>query len=209
MGASPGTEVTVAVAPNTDQISAAVRSFVSDYNNIVSSLNSQFAYNSTTGKSGVLSGDSTVRMLQNDLLSAISGSASGSVTLGSLGISMNNDGTLTLDNSTLNSTLQNNFSAVQTFFQGTSQNGFANQFNDQLQDFTDPASGAFTLDLQSISSEITDLQDQINNFETYTIATLQKHLTDNYNQAEQLLMSMPVQQQQLQAELGYTGTNNR
>jgi flagellar hook-associated protein 2 len=209
-GASPGTEVDISAAPNTEQISAAVTSFVNDYNTVVSSLNSQFTYDSTSGNSGPLAEDFTVQSLQSQLLSAISYSGnSGSVTLGSLGISMNNDGTLAVDSGTLNNALQNNFSAVQNFFQGTAQNGFASQLNDQLQSFTDPADGAFTLDLQSISSENTDLQNQISNFETYTITPLQQTLTNDYNQAEQLLMSMPSQQQEINAELGYTGSNSQ
>jgi flagellar hook-associated protein 2 len=149
-------------------------------------------------------------MLQSDLLSAMSYSGnSGGMTLGTLGITMNDDGTLSVDSSTLNNALQNNFSAVQTFMQGTSQNGFANQLENQLQSFTDPTDGAFTLDLQSISSENTDLQNQINDFETYTITPLQQTLTTDYDQAEEALLSMPSQQQEINTELGDTGANSQ
>ena len=66
----------------------------------------------------------------------------------------------------LQSTLQNNFSDVQSFFQGTALNGFANSLDQQLTSFTIPSNGAFTVDLQSISSQDTDLQTDITNFQT-------------------------------------------
>jgi len=199
------TAVNVVVAPDTAKVSSAISSFVSDYNTVIQAVNSQFAVDSTGGSGGALATDANVRMLQNDLLSAMGYSGgSGGVTLGSLGISMNNDGTLTLNSSTLASTLQNNFSGVKTFLQGSASNGFANQFNNSLQTYLDTTSGAFTLDLQSLNTENTDLQNQINDFETYTITPLQQSLTNNYNQAEMALLSMPNQQSQLNAELGYT-----
>jgi flagellar hook-associated protein 2 len=209
LGAAPGTEVDVSAAPDTNQVSSAINSFVNDYNAVIQSLNSQFAYDSSSGKSGPLSGDSTVEMLQSELLSAMSYSGSdGSTTLASLGISMNNDGSLSVNSSTLNNMLQNNFSAVQSFFQGTSGNGFAATLGDQLNGFTNSSTGAFTLDLQSISAENRDLQNEITNFETYTITPLQQSLTSKYDQAEQLLMNMPNQQSQLDAELGNTGSKS-
>jgi flagellar hook-associated protein 2 len=121
---------------------------------------------------------------------------------------MNKDGTLTLDSSTLNSALQNNYSAVQSFLQGTSSNGFVSFLNNQLNTLTDAGSGAFTLDLQSISTENNDLQTQINNFQTY-INDQQTLLTTEYNQADITLQEIPQIQAQVNAELGYqpTGTS--
>ena len=73
--------------------------------------------------------------------------------LTSLGISVNKDGTLSVDSATLNNALQNNYSDVQNFFQGTTFNGFAGSLDQQLTSFLSPADGAFTVDLQSMSSQ--------------------------------------------------------
>ena len=78
--------------------------------------------------------------------------------LASMGITVNTDGTLSVDSSTLNSALQNNFSEVQNFFQGTALNGFANSMDKQLTSFINPADGAFTVDLTSMSTQNTALQ---------------------------------------------------
>jgi flagellar hook-associated protein 2 len=209
--AAPGTQVEVSVAANTQQVANIINSFVNDYNTIVNNLNSQFAYNSSNSSQGVLAGDSTAEMLQSTLLSAMSysaGSNSAIGTLGMLGVTMNDDGTLSVDSTTLDNALQNNFSAAQNFFQGSASDGFASELNSALNGFTNSANGAFTVDLNSISSENTDLQNEINNFETYTITPMQQNLTQEYDQAEQLLMSMPGQQQEINQELGYTGSNS-
>jgi flagellar hook-associated protein 2 len=201
--------VDVTVANDTDKISSVLSSFVSDYNTIISSLSSEFTYDSTSSSSGVLAQDSTVRQLQSDLLSAIGYTGSSSTTtLASLGISMNNDGTLSLDTSTLDSELQNNFSDVKTFLQGTSSNGFANQLYNTVQNYTDTTDGAFTLDLQSLKSEYSDLQNQIDNFETNYITPLQTTLTNDYNAAEEALLEMPSQREELNNELGYNTSSN-
>ena len=153
-GQAPGTEVGISVGPDVSQASQAINSFVSAYNSLVSQVNSQFAYDSTNQTSGPLASDSTVRMFQSELLAAPSYSSSGSViaTLGNLGISMNDDGTLTVDSSTLSSAIENNPGAVQSFFQGTSSNGFAANLTNALNTFADPSDGAFTVDLKEASA---------------------------------------------------------
>ena len=206
---SAGTEVNVAVAPDSDQIPQAVSSFVSAYNAVIQNVNSQFAFDQTSNTSGTLAGDSTVRMLQDALLGSGSYSSSGSAiaTLGQLGITMNNNGTLTLDNSALNSAVQNNFSAVQSFFQGTAANGFAAALNSQLSTFTDPIGGAFTVELQSISSENSDLQSQIDDFQIY-LNSEQARLTTEYNQIDATLQQLPILEKQVAAELGQNTSGN-
>jgi flagellar hook-associated protein 2 len=170
LSASPGTAINLSVAPNTSEASTAINKFVTDYNSAMTALNTQFA-DSGSGQ-GSLSADPTVRNLQSELLAALEYTAispSGSATattvpsLTSLGISVNADGTLSVNSTTLNSVLQNNFSDVQNFFQGSALNGFANSLDQQLTSFISPADGAFTVDLQSIRTETSGLQTDIGN----------------------------------------------
>ena len=209
VGASPGTEVNLSISPDANQISSAVANFVNAYNTVIGEVNSQFAFDQTNQTAGPLAGDSTVRMLQDDLLQGMSYSTTGSAvsTLADLGITMNNDGTLSLDSSTLSNAIQNNFSAVQSFLQGTGSNGFAESLNNQLNTLTDPAQGAFTVELSSISNEQTDLTNEINNFELY-IANQQTVLTNEYTQADIAMQELSTQLSQVQAELGLNQNNN-
>jgi len=202
-GQAPGTEVVLSVGTNTSAAAQAINTFVSDYNTLVGQVNSQFAYDATNQTSGPLSGDSTVRLLQSALLAAPSYSAGSDAisTLGALGITMNDDGSLTVDSGVLSSALQNNSPAVRSFMQGTSMNGFVASVKTALAMFTDPSQGAFTVDLQSLSAENTDLQNEINNYEDY-LSTVQTNLTNEYNQANILLLQLPQQQKAIDAMLG-------
>jgi flagellar hook-associated protein 2 len=202
VGASPGTPVDIGISPDANSASTAISNFVSAFNKVVGDVNTQFTVGANNME-GPVAGDPTVRLLQSDLLSAggYSTDSNAVATLADLGISMNNDGTLTLDSATLNNAIQNNFSAVQSFLQGTSSNGFVNSLSNQLTSLTDPTNGAFTVDLQSINNENTDLQNQINNFQPY-IQQQQAYLTNEFNQADIALEELPTEEAQLNAELG-------
>jgi flagellar hook-associated protein 2 len=212
LSADPGVEVSLGIAPDTSQIQSALQQFVTDYNTVVSDLSSQFTFSGTS--EGPLASDSTVRNLQSDVLSALDYTytpASGTTTvpnLSSLGISVDNNGQLSLDTSTLQNALQNNFSDVQNFFQGTSLNGFANSFDQQLTSFISPADGAFTVDLQSMNSQYTDLQSDISDFQTNYIAPLQTQLQADYSKAEIALQELPNQLKEIDQELGLNNNSS-
>lgn len=203
--AAPGVEVNVSVAPDHDKVSGAINDFVKAYNAAISDVNSQFKVDGNNNE-GVVAGDTVIRVLQNALLSAASySSGAGSITgLSSLGIKTNDDGTLTVDSATLNNAIANNFSAVQTFFQGANANGFAASFNNQLDTFTDAASGAFTVDLQSLANENNDLQNHIDQLQAF-LNDQRTLLTAKFSKAEILLQQLPTEQAQLNAEFGIKG----
>jgi len=213
LSANLGTSVSLSVAPNTADASTAINQFVTDYNTAIAAVNAQFA-DSGSGQ-GVLANDPTVRNLQSDLLQALdytaapaSGSSATTVpNLSSLGISVNDDGTLSVDSTTLSNMLQNNFSDVQNFFQGSALNGFANSMDQQLTSFISPADGAFTVDLQSISTQTSGLQTDITNFQTNVITPLQTQLQSEFSQAEVLLQQLPNQMKQIDEELGQTSSS--
>ena len=211
--ADPGVQISLAVQQDTSGATTAINQFVTDYNKVISDLNTEFTYTSGAGQ-GPLATDSTVRSLQSSILGALSYTntpSSGTTTvpnLTSLGISVNNDGTLTVDSSTLQSVLQNNFGDVQSFFQGTTLNGFANSLDQTLTSFNDPSNGAFTLDLQSISNQETELNTDITNFQTNYITPLKAQLQSEYSQAEILLQQLPTEMKQISTELGQNNSSN-
>jgi len=209
-GASPNTPVQLSVAPDSSSVTQAVTDFVNAYNTIIQNLNSQFAFDSTSQSAGTLSGDGDAREVQSQLLSAMSfslGSPNAYSTLASLGISMNDDGTLTVDQSALGTAISTNYTAVQTFFQGTNNDGFASMLHTQLSNLTDSTQGAVYLDIQGKNDTISSLQDQIDNFEVY-IASQQALLTAQYSQVDVILRQLPLLQQQLNAELGLTSSSS-
>jgi len=221
LGQTQGSAVSLTVAPDVAQISTAINQFVTDYNSAIGLVNSQFNLTSstdssgnTTNSQGVLASDSTVRSLQSVLESALSFAyqpASGTTsvsTLADLGITMNNDGTLSVDSATLDNALVSNPSDVQNFFQGSALNGFANNFYNAVNTYTSPANGAFMVDLQSIQAQNTSLGQEISDFESGYIANQQTLLTAEFSKAEIALQSLPAQMQQLNAELGFNNSSS-
>jgi flagellar hook-associated protein 2 len=164
----------------------------------------------------VLASDPTVVSLQSTLEQAMSYTykpATGTTTvsnLSNLGITVGDDGTLSVDSTTLNAALVNNPSDVATFLQGSALNGFANSLYNAVNTFTSPADGSFQVDLSSISSSSAALTAQINDFETGYIASQQTLLTAEYTQAEIALQQLPQEMQQLNSELGFNtnGSSN-
>ncbi|HSY37727.1 MAG TPA: flagellar filament capping protein FliD [Acidobacteriaceae bacterium] len=214
LSASPATTVSLTVGPDTAAASTAINKFVTDYNTAISDLNSEFANVAGSGQ-GSLAQDPAIQNLQSTLEQAVAYSAApaaGSSTttvqnLTSLGITVGSDGTLSVNSTTLNNALQNNFGDVQNFFQGTAQNGFAGVLDTQLTSFTNAADGAFTVDLQSIKTEITGLQTNITNFEANVIAPLQTKMQSDFSQAEILLQQLPQQIRQINTELGQNNSS--
>lgn len=205
LGAFPGIQVQVAVAPDAARAAQAVSSFVSAYNAVIGDLNTQFAVNPATHSQGPLGSDSALRSLQSSLLSnATFSPASGTyVNLDSLGIAMNDDGTLSINASQLNSALAADPTGVLSFFQNTTQTGFANNFAQELQNLTDPTQGVLNVDLtqnraqqQSLNDSLSTLRDQM--------ATMQVQLQNQFSAVNALLESFPYQLQAVQLELGMT-----
>ena len=204
-----GTEVNVSIAPDASSIASSLGSFVKAYNTLIGDVNSQFSYNRNTNTAGPLQSDSTVQALQSALLDATNYNSGSSTlnTLASLGITTNADGTLTLNQTTLENAVQANSAGVALFFQGAARDGFAGTLSSTLSTYTDPTQGAFTVDLKSVTSEYQDLTDQTNTLELY-VTSQQSILTSKYNAADIAIQQLPQKLKQLQALLNPNSNNN-
>jgi flagellar hook-associated protein 2 len=216
LSASPNANspVSLSIEPDTSEASAAINQFVSDYNTLIGNLNKEFSDNSGAGQ-GSLAQDPTVQTLQSGLLGLLdytsttgTGTSATVTSLASLGITVNTDGTLSVNSSTLSDSLQNNFSNVQNFFQGTALNGFASSVDNELTNYINPANGAFTVDLQSVSSENTGLETDVTNFQNNVIAPLKIQLTSEYSAAEIALQQLPGELKDVDAELGLNNSSS-
>jgi len=208
--AFPGTTVQVAVGPDTGKITSALTNFVSAYNTVTNDINQQFAVDPSTHAQGPLGSDASLRSLQSSLLSDVTYAASGNsgvVNLASLGINMNNDGTLSFDAQTFSSTLSANPAAVQNFFQNTDLTGFANNFTNDLNNLTSTTVGPLSLDLtqntaqqQDITNRMADFQDQL--------ATQKQMLVAQFSQVNATLEEYPFLLQEVLSQLGTTSSSS-
>jgi flagellar hook-associated protein 2 len=213
--------VQLTVGADTNQITAAVNNFISAYNTVVSTINSQYVVDPTgTIPAPPLESDISLRSLQSSLLNdagfAIGGN-SGLVNLASMGINMNNDGTLTLGDTPLDPQNPQNSgqtfaqvlaadpSAVVNFFQNSSATGFANNFNADLTNLTAPTQGPLNVDLTQNEAEQADLTTTINNFDNQITAETAQ-LTTQYDAVNASLQQYPLLLQEITETLGTLGS---
>lgn len=128
--AETGTTISVALNRDNDAIMSEVSSFVTNFNSVVSWVSQQMSYDTekqTTG--GPLFGDPTLSGINNALMSNVVSSVTGTATslssLALLGISLTEDGTLSMDKSTFGSLLDSDFDNIVDLFavQGTGSTG--------------------------------------------------------------------------------------
>jgi flagellar hook-associated protein 2 len=209
LGASTGTPISLSIAPDTSSITTAVSNYVTAYNTLIKDVNTQIGYDKSTGTAGVLESDSSAQGLQSALLASTNYNAGSGAypTLDSLGVTTNADGTLSLNSATLTAAVQANGGAVASFFQGSALNGFAQSVTSSLNIYTDPAQGAFTVDLQSISSENQELTTETSTLELY-LSSQQTILTAKYNAADIAIQQLPQEIKQIQALLNPNSSNS-
>lgn len=114
---------------------------------------------------------------------------------------MNDDGSLTVDDTKLTDVLTSKFSNFQNFFQSAGPAGFANHFGTDLYALTDPSSGLISLSQSEISSTQKMLTQQINDFED-RLAVTQKQLIDQYSRVDTMLRQFPMIMAQITSQLG-------
>jgi flagellar hook-associated protein 2 len=145
----------------------------------------------TAGSAGALNVNSGITDVTNNNTGLNYTETSDIPSLTGFGIDMNNDGTITLDVSTLDSVLNSDFNSVVGFFQSANSWGMtvANILN---QAGTGSSTGILTLAQKANSTMEKNLNAEIAK-EDALIADQQKRLTDELNQANQVLQALPSQ----------------
>jgi len=206
--------VTLQIQPDLTQVSTGINNFVSAWNQLMDDINAQNTY-SGSGSAPPLLGDPSLDLIQSSLLSDITTSLSGNgaaVNLQSIGIQLQEDGTLSVQSSSstdsldLNDALSNDFSAVQNLFQSTSPSGVAQTLNTDLTNLTDQVNGPLNLDMNSISSQESDLNDQISEFQ-YQLQQTQAQLTTEYSTINTTLEQLPELINQVNQQLNSLNPN--
>ena len=205
--ANPNETVTLTTGPDVTQQEDAIKSFVSAYNTVIGDLNTQFQVSSSTNQPGPLQADSTLALAQSQLLQSISSTMTGNGSINSLadlGITMNNDGTLSVDSSTLAGALQSDPNAVQSFFQATQTGGFGNNLYNQVNSIADPVDGSIAQDVNGLQQSQSDITQQISDFQNQ-LTTQQQQLTQEYDQVDVTLQELPLLLQQVNQQLASLG----
>jgi len=112
--------ITLQVSPNNDAISKKIGDFVTQYNNAVDFIKSQFNFDLVGNQQGVLFGDFRLQTIQADLAGFIVNPSQGITqdlkALSQVGITMDTDGKLSVNSSKLSDALTDNLSQVNALF---------------------------------------------------------------------------------------------
>lgn len=192
LSSAVGTPVQVQITNDNTAVATAMSSFVSAYNVVAGDIKTQTGKDAN-GNAQPLAGNSTLSLIQNQLSTALlGGTASGNISsITQLGISVNNDGTLTLDTNALNSALNTNYYNIQGYLQSASS--FGQNFSSILNGLgTQAPGGDVYLAQQQNAAEEISLNQSITN-ENARIAGDKTTLTTELNTANQVLQSIPSQ----------------
>ena len=182
--------IQVQIVNDTASVTSSLDQFVSDYNSVVSAINAQEA-NTSSGTAAPLFGTPTLTLLQEQILGSINSENSqgdiGSIT--QLGITVNDDGTISLDSATLNNELNSDYSGVVSFFQNPNSWGiyFSNTLNNLG---TSNVTGTLALALSSDSATESTLNQNIST-ENLLISSQQISLTEELTSADETLQAIP------------------
>lgn len=154
--ASPTTQVSLQIAPDTNGAGTAISDFVNAYNNweVFVQQNEATASGGGAAAGAVLFGDNTLREASLSIDNTITSSVAGT-SLGALGISLNSSNQLTLNNATLSQQLSTNYTTVANFFQSAVTTDSTN-LQASATDYSS-YSGSFALGITSSGGAITGL----------------------------------------------------
>ncbi|MBB5056047.1 flagellar hook-associated protein 2 [Granulicella aggregans] len=181
------TTVQIQVTNDNNAIETSLSSLVTAYNAVIKDISGQ------EKTAQPLFGSPTLALIQTQLQTAIfGGSASGSInSLSQLGLTTNQDGTLSIDTSALDNALNANFSDIVGFFQNTGS--FGQSFSKTLSNLGNSSvNGAVSLAQQQNSTQETGLNDNISKQDA-SIANQKTALTAELNAANQVLQAIPLQ----------------
>ena len=185
------TPVQVQIDNDTSAVTSALSTMVNDYNAVVSALSAQEG-NNASGSPEPLYGSPIISQLQQMLSSALTTPSGTSLTSPTqVGLSLNSNGSLSLDTDQLTTALNDNYSGVQALFQNTSSFGL------NLEQAVNNAGAGSTTSILSQaqtanSTAETNLNSTISTMDA-RITTQQTSLTAELNAANQTLQEIPMQ----------------
>ncbi|WP_334117421.1 flagellar filament capping protein FliD [Ligilactobacillus sp.] len=178
--------ITLGLTNDTDKELSAVKDFVDQYNSVMSFLGDKMDVGDPSQEdntTGALAGDSTIISLQSNLQSMVlSGASVNGVSASTLGLSVDRNGTLSLDETKFKAQLAKDPNSVKDFFFKDTSNkystektgtGYTADFKSMIDRYTSTKSGSegvIALRKSSYQSEIKDYNKQIETI-TEQIAT--------------------------------------
>jgi flagellar hook-associated protein 2 len=190
-----GQPVEIDVSRSDTSVVTNVQTMVDDYNKFRSKLAELTAYDATTNKSSVLTGDGTALRLDTELSDLLSGRFVGAGTIHSLaqiGITLNNAGALALDQDKLKAAYADDPAGVKQFFTAKDV-GLSARCGQLIQQLAGENTSLLSSRISALSDKIQANQDRIEQ--------MNKHLEDQQNRLYTEFYNMEIAIAKLRANL--------
>ncbi|TNE75465.1 MAG: flagellar hook protein [Gammaproteobacteria bacterium] len=167
----------VAVTSNTETITNAVGDFVSAYNKLQEKIANLTSYDAETGVAGELLGDNTMRTVELRLRNVLAeGMPGGELSmLSDLGISLQLDGSLAIDDEALSELTSSNLSGLANFFAGVDgEKGLADKLGNSLEQMLKD-NGLLDISTDGLENRIERLDDRYDRVQKSISATIARY----------------------------------
>lgn len=172
-----GSPATLTVSRDTETITKDVKAFVDAYNALQKTMDNLTSYDSETGASGLLLGNSTMRSVESQLRNVIGGSVGeGSLSmLSDVGIELKLDGTLELDEERLDEVIGGELDSLSDFFSGgVGGEGLSDRLDETLAAMIED-DGLLSSATEGLETSISSLEERYARTETSINATVERY----------------------------------
>ncbi len=188
-----GSTDNVAVGIDTASIKSNIKSLVSAYNTIVKFANDRNTYDSQKQQGGTFFAEDVPKTVQSRLRQALAndvGGLTGLTAVAQLGFKTERDGTITVDDSALDTALTTNYPGVKNLFIGQlTSTGVAQRISDAVDGLDAVDAGALTLRENGLTKDISDLSSTIAQKQN-ALSQYQEQIQLQYAQLDGLLRQL-------------------
>lgn len=182
---------TVNVERDTLKQREAINDFVKAFNDLKGTIGKLTSFNGDSETAGELVGDSTVRTIESRLRSVLTGGVAGGElsTLNQLGITLQRDGTLEMDDDTISDLVANNPQALSDFFVGgEAGNGLAAQLDSTVERMLGD-NGVVKLAISGAENRVKSLDERFERMEVTIERTISRYRTQ-FGQLDSMIAQM-------------------
>jgi len=205
-----GTTTKITVARDSSNVKTSIEAFVKAYNDVNAAIKTATSFDPATGKSAVLTGDSTVRSLQAQLRASLSspvaGAPKGSAILSDAGIKFNKDGVLEIDTAKLDATIADPAKDIGKLFSSApGVKGYAWQMDVLVGKMLSPV-GPLADRASSVNESIKRLSDQRDAMST-RLGAIEQRYRKQFTALDTLIASMTTTSSYLAQQLSAISNN--
>lgn len=206
------TPATITVAGDATGLQGNVQTFVNAYNAIIGAGHADAGYGTTAASNSLLQGDQAIHSALDQVAQLVGSQGGGGAytTMASVGITLNDDGTLSFDASKFASAVSADPTDVTKLFvtdTATGSTGLMGQFTNLVNTLTDPTNGAVKSEINGYNSRITNLGSQITNAQT-RVAAYQTQLQTEFTKMNSLLQTYKQQSSTLNQSFNLNSNNS-